>query len=285
MRTAAAVVHSLVYMNRRRLHILHRPAVGATRYPPLLFVHGGYVTAGCWSEYFLPYFSERGFDCHAVDLSGHGASEGRERLDSFGLQDYANDIAQAVRSIGRSPILVGHSMGTVVIERYLEHESAQAAVFMAPVPATGTLAATAKLALTEPAFFSETTRASRGEYSPQTLRIMREVYYSPDMKPEDLLRFQTQFQAESQRAITEMALLALRFPRRRPSLPVLAVGGELDAVFAPTLLKFTAARWSGEVAVIPRAGHTIMLDVHWEAAAERICAWLEQQDWGSSTTA
>lgn len=265
-------------MKPRRLHILHRPAARAARYPPLLFVHGGYVTAACWSEHFLPYFSERGFDCHAVDLSGHGGSEGRERLHSFGLDDYVGDTAQAVGEMGATPILIGHSMGTVIIERYLERASAPAAVLMAPVPATGTLAASMKLALTEPAFFSETTRASRGEYSQQTLRTMREVYYSPDTRPEELLRFQGYFQAESQRAIGELALLALRIPRRRPRLPVLAIGGELDAVFAPALLKYAAARWQGEVAVVPRAGHTLMLDAHWEAAARLVCAWLERLD-------
>jgi pimeloyl-ACP methyl ester carboxylesterase len=43
------------------------------------------------------------------------------------------------------------------------------------------------------------------------------------------------------------------------------------------VLGFTAARWQAEVAVIPRAGHTLMLDAHWEAAAERIAAWIERQ--------
>jgi len=48
-------------------------------------------------------------------------------------------------------------------------------------------------------------------------------------------------------------------------------------VFPPAVLGFTAARWRAEVAVIPRAGHTLMLDAHWQAAAERIAAWIERQ--------
>ena len=31
-------------------------------------------------------------------------------------------------------------------------------------------------------------------------------------------------------------------------------------------------------AVIPRAGHTLMLDAHWQAAAEAIAAWIRRQD-------
>jgi pimeloyl-ACP methyl ester carboxylesterase len=267
-------------MNARKLHTLRRQAAAPTRHPPLLFVHGGFVGASCWDEHFLPYFSRRGFDCHAVDLSGHGSSEGRERLDTFGLDDYTDDVAQIAASLGAPPVLIGHSMGASIVERYLERKPAPAAVLMAPVPVMGTLASTMKLALTEPAFFTEVTRAARGQFTEKTLRIVRDVYYSPDMKLEDLLPLQRHFQSESSRAVTDLTLLGWRLPRRRSTLPTLVIGGECDAVFPPGLLHFTAARWKAKVHVVARAGHTIMLDVQWKAAAEHIAHWLELQDWG-----
>lgn len=266
-------------MSPRKLQTLCLRSTEATRHPPLLFVHGGYVAASCWAEYFLPYFSRSGFDSYAVNLSGHGASEGRERLNSFGLDDYADDVAQVAVTMNRPPVLIGHSMGAAIIERVIEREPAAAAVLMAPVPNSGTLASTMKLALTQPDFFNEVTRASQGQYSAETLRVMREVYYSPDMKPDDLLRFQHHFQSESSRALADLTLLGFRLPRRRPALPTLVVGGECDAVFPPQLLGYTAALWKAEIAVIARAGHTMMLDVHWQAAAERIARWLERQSW------
>lgn len=225
----------------------------------------------------MPYFSKRGFDCYALDLSGHGESEGRERLDSFGLEDYVDDVAQIVATMGSAPILIGHSMGALVVERFLERAPVEAAVLMAPVPSTGTLGATIKLAFTRPAFFAHMARAGQGQYTPEALQHIREVYYSPETSMQDLVRFQHLFKGESQRAIREMALIALRLPVPRPALPVLAIGGELDAVFPPNLLPFTAGRWTAEVAVIPRAGHTIMLDAHWEVAAARIARWLDRQ--------
>lgn len=263
-------------MKPRRLHTLHRLALGTASAAPLLFVHGGYATAACWNEYFLPWFSRRGFDCHALDLSGHGRSEGRERLDAFGIDDYVQDLAQVAEDLDDAPILIGHSMGSVVVERFLERHQARAAILMAPVPATGILGATLKIALSEPAFFSRQARATRGEYNEQTLESMREVYYSPETRSEDLLRFGALFQGESRRALMDLTLLAMRFPRQRQKLPVLVVGGQADAVFPPDLLAYTAARWQAEVAVIPRAGHTLMLDAHWQAAAERLAEWLDR---------
>ena len=190
----------------------------------------------------------------------------------------SNDVAQIVGTMDSAPILIGHSMGALVVEHYLERAPVKAAVLMAPVPSTGTLGATIKLAFTRPAFFAHMTRASQGKYTPEALQHIRAVYYSPDTTTQDLMRFQHLFEAESQRAIREMALIALRLPVQRPSLPMLVIGGELDAVFPPNLLPFTAARWKAEVAVIPRAGHTLMLDAHWEVAAAQIARWLEMQD-------
>ena len=264
-------------MKLRRIHTIHRAAASPKRFPPLLFVHGGYATAACWDAYFLPWFSDRGFDCHALDLAGHGSSEGRERLDSFGLDDYAEDLAQVAAGLDRPPILIGHSMGTVVVERFLEHNQAVAAVLMAPVPPTGILGATMKIAFTEPAFFDQQARATRGEYTAETMQTIRDVYYSAETTTEDLRRFAPLFQGESRRALLDLSLLAMRIGRPGPTLPVLVVGGNADAVFSPALLGFTAARWQAEVAVIPAAGHTLMLDAHWQTAAERIAGWIEQQ--------
>jgi pimeloyl-ACP methyl ester carboxylesterase len=267
-------------MTLRRIHTLHRPAAGRTLLPPLVFVHGGYATARCWDEYFLPYFNHRGFDCHALDLSGHGESEGHERLDSFGIDDYVEDLTQLARQLPAPAVFIGHSMSTVVVERFLEQNTARAAILMAPVPPGGILGASIKMALTKPAFFSEQLRPAGGEQSAQT---MRSVYYSRETEIDDLMRFAGFFQSESRRAILDLSLLAMRIGRRRPALPVLVVGGAADAVFEPALLGLTAARWQAEEAVIPRAGHTLMLDAHWQAAADTIADWLDRQLRGETT--
>ena len=73
------------------------PPAGAPRNPgpPLLFVHGAYLAAWCWAEYFLPWFARAGYEAHAVSLRGHGASAGREMLDLAGIEDYVSDVIAA----------------------------------------------------------------------------------------------------------------------------------------------------------------------------------------------
>ena len=108
-----------------RLEVLtHRPN-GPSRPAPLLFVHGAFVAAWCWAEYFLPWFAERGWEAHAVSLRGHGASPERASLDFASLDDYVEDVVEAARELGRPPILVGHSMGAIVVQRAARRASAR----------------------------------------------------------------------------------------------------------------------------------------------------------------
>jgi pimeloyl-ACP methyl ester carboxylesterase len=62
-----------------RLEIISKHPLGG-RYPtPLLFIHGMMHGAWCWDVHFLDYFAQHGFAAHAVNLRGHGASEGSEK--------------------------------------------------------------------------------------------------------------------------------------------------------------------------------------------------------------
>ncbi|MBK7355110.1 alpha/beta fold hydrolase [Propionivibrio sp.] len=258
----------------RQLHTLDRLASEEKGYPPLVFVHGGYTHSACWDVNFLPYFQALGFNCYAVDLSGHGKSAGRDKLNSFGLDHYADDVGHLVAGLDADPVLIGHSMGAVVVQRYLEKAPAKAVVMMAPVPPTGLAASGMQLALRQPEFVAEAERAVRGEYTANTVRVMREVYFSPDATMEHFAQFQPMVQDESMLVLTEMMTLAMRLPRRRPRIPALVIGGQLDMLFAANRLHFTATGWNADTCVIPRAGHMLMIDPQWVSVAEKIHAWL-----------
>jgi len=264
-------------LKQRKLHTLHRPAKKQNGHPPLVFVHGGYIHGGCWDVNFLPHFSKLGYNCHAIDLSGHGRSEGRENLDSYDLDHYAADVGQLVAEMPSPPVLIGHSMGAAVVQRYLEKGQAAAVIMMAPVPTTGLSACTLQLTQKHPDYLREAAYAVRGKYTANTIRVMREVYFSPDVTAEQFTAFKPLVQDESNTVIAEMMALAWRPPKRRPKIPALVMGGELDAVFPSNLLHFTATGWNAETCVIPRAGHMLMMEPQWTIAATRIDNWLDRR--------
>lgn len=265
-----------------RHHPPHRSATGA----PLLFVHGGFVNSRCWDFHFLPFFQERGHDCFALDFSGHGESDGHDRLDTLGLDDYLNDLHHAAQQIGQPTILIGHSMGARVVERYLRQGSpARAAILMAPVPASGTAASAFQLSLHYPGFHQAIQEALDGRISAQTAALLTRIYFSPAVTPRMAERYLSMIGRESSRAIVELLMPELGWPARSPRPPTLMVTGGRDEVFPASALKFTALAWAADLHCEPEAGHLMMLGPHWENIANAMLAWIDAKAALNSTDA
>ena len=261
-------------MLSRHITVHHHPAARPAGRPPLLFVHGGYTNARCWQLHFIPFFNALGYDCHAIDLSGHGDSGGHAQIDEFGLDDYADDLAGAVAELPALPVLIGHSMGTQVVERYLAQGRAAGVVLMAPVPPSGTGGSASRLALTRPDFFAELPNAVSGHPTDATFRVMAEIYFSPQFPHTELAEFLPMMDRESDRAVAEMVALPFLRSGRHPSIPALVMGGGVDAVFPPSMLFFTALAWRAQTITVPDCGHMLMLDRPWPKAAEALAGWL-----------
>jgi non-heme chloroperoxidase len=261
------------------LEILSRKEKGNTSRSPLLFVHGAYVGAWCWEEHFLDWFAERGYPARAVSLRGHGNTEGRERLNDFGLADYAEDVAQAAAEFSTPPILIGHSMGALVVQKVIEKVAHIPAMVLAcPVPAYGLLPSSFALAFTRPALFASlNTVASGGRASPEDLQ---EVLFAGPVAPALLERTYRRMQRESRRALLEMSgwglpLLWAALGARR--LPTLVLGAQHDALISATEAKSTAHLLNAEYQLLPDLGHAVMLDTAWELAASAIADWLGEK--------
>jgi non-heme chloroperoxidase len=258
------------------LEILSRPAKTESPNPPLLFVHGAYVGAWCWEEHFLDWFAARGYPAHAVSLRGHGESEGRDGLDGFSLTDYAEDVAQAAADLPRPPVLVGHSMGALVVQKALSSiANVPAMVLACPVSSYGLLASTLSMAFSRPALMNGlNTVASGGRASRETLR---DALFAGPVEAVLLERCYRRVQRESQRALLDMAGWGLPSPwgSRRP--PTLVLGAEKDALIPASQAQGTAQLLNAEYKLLPALGHAVMMDSGWLSAAESIAGWLEEK--------
>ena len=91
---------------------------------PLVFVHGAFAGAWCWEEYFAPYFSALGWPTISFSLRGHGTSEGASLLDLASLTDYVDDLRRVLETLDGPAVLIGHSMGGMVVQKFMEREGA-----------------------------------------------------------------------------------------------------------------------------------------------------------------
>lgn len=256
------------------LEVLYWGQPAAPARPSLVFVHGAYVGAWCWAEHFLPWFGALGYPASALSLRGHGASGGRERLHEFGLDDYADDLAALLADLAGPAVLIGHSMGATVVQKYLERGTARAAVFLCPVPPAGLLPASFALAMTRPLLFAEINAMAMG--GRPSASALRSALFAGPVTDQALALHGARMQAESRRALMDLSGWGL--PRRaRMNLPASLVLAAAEDVLIPCAQVEAAARHlDAAFAVLPRLGHVLMLDAEWQQAAQAVHDWLLQ---------
>jgi pimeloyl-ACP methyl ester carboxylesterase len=256
-----------------QLEFIEAGPPGGARGRPVLFVHGAFAGAWCWREHFLPYFAERGLRACALSLRGHGSSPGRERLAWHSIGDYVEDLQQAVERVGGDAILVGHSMGGFVVQKYLERAAAPAVVLMAPVPPQGLLPASLMLALTSPGLFADiNAMLQRGHPKFETIR---HALFAGPVSLDALRAYSRLLQPESQRAIWDMSLFDLPqlWRVRRP--PLLVLGAERDVLVPQAQVQLAARFYGTQAEMFPGTGHMMMLEAGWQKSADRIIEWVE----------
>lgn len=257
-----------------QLEILEAAPAKGRRGRTLIFVHGAFAGAWCWSKYFLPYFAKKGFRACAVSLSGHGGSPGRERLDWLSIADYVRDLEQAVKTVGGDPVLVGHSMGGFVVQKYLERAEAPGAVLMASVPPQGLLSASIALAFSNPGLFTDiNSMMHRGRAS---LATLQHSLFAGPVAPDELQTYYRLMQPESQRAMWDMTFFDLPRLARERCPPLLVLGAESDILVPPAQVEQAAQAYGTQAEIYPGMGHLMMLEVHWQKVADRIIKWLRK---------
>lgn len=255
------------------LEVIVRTPVGRPAFDtPLLFVHGAYAGAWCWDEHFLPYFAARGYICYAVSLSGHGASRTREHLDSYSLDDYVADVADVVSRLPEPPALIGHSMGGLVVQKYLEHAQAPAVALLSSVPPQGLMGSAFGLMMKKPALLQDLNRLLGG--GRPNLSSLRDALFHQPIDAATLLRYYRLCQPESHRAIWDMSLFSLPHLGRMHRPPMLIVGAEYDQLIPPDQVYMTALTYGEKPVVFPDIGHGMMLETGWEAVAAHLEGWL-----------
>ena len=258
-----------------RIEILHCPETVQAPRTPLLFVHGGYVGAWSWAEHFLPWFAARGFPVAALSLRGHGESSGRGRLHSFSIDDYAEDVALAIEALPRPPILVGHSMGALVVQKRLELTSGSGVVLACPVPPFGLLPSAFSLALLRPALWAEINTLAAGRGASRD--ALAAALFAGPMETAALERIDARMQAESRRALMDMTWWGLPQLWRMNPAQTLVLGAARDALISPAQAEATARLLGAEFKSLDGLGHALMLDARWERAAEALLAWVEER--------
>ncbi len=264
------------------LEVIDKGSATESHPVPLLFVHGAAHGAWCWDEYFLDFFADRGFRAVALSLRGHGASPSSKPLRACSVADFVEDLVSVANTLPAAPVVVGHSQGGFVVQKYLESRDAPAAVLVASTPPQGAAAGLLRFAGSQ---LLATVRhpwlGAKAVLNGKTLPAfevtdarIREAFFCSLTPDAEVSRYRERLQTEiSARAFLDMVLLNLPKPNLVKT-PVLVLGSQYDGSVSERELHATARAYKTRAEIFPGMGHDMMLEPGWHAVAERIDGWL-----------
>ena len=236
-------------------------------------LHGLWHGRWAW-ENWSARFAKNGYECHAVDLRGHGDSDGTIRTAR--LRDYIEDARRAVAALPEPPILVGHSLGGTLIEHLLVGGDYPAAVLVAGVPGRYPISTIVRTALARPRATARTVR--RNDLYPlvDTVIGARRFLFGPGASDDTVRRTQARLTSASPQLIRQLVLT--RPPKPPPTTPTLVLVATHDAAFPPSTQRRRAHVIGADYREIKGSGHDVPLDDGWRDAADAAIQWLAAHD-------
>jgi pimeloyl-ACP methyl ester carboxylesterase len=240
--------------------------------PPILFVHGLWHGAWCWEEHFVPWFRGRGYEATAITLRRHDQRHA-PGLRTTRIMDYVEDVANAAAKMPSPPVVVGHSMGGFVTQKYLEDHVAPAAVLVASVPPGGILGATLRVGARHPLRLLAANLTWSLYGLVKTPQRARELFFGSELPDELVARYQSRLTDDAYMAYLDLLFFVRPNVEAVRRTPILVLGGDADWTISRAEVTSTAKTYRAELTTFPGA-HDLMLEPGWEKVAERIDAFV-----------
>ncbi|MGQ9823542.1 MAG: alpha/beta fold hydrolase [Desulfotomaculales bacterium] len=211
---------------------------------PVVYVHGAGGTAHVWKNQLgirVPGFCQA-----ALELPGHGRSEGSGAKDVAVYRDFVRDFLQAV--FGRPAVLVGHSMGGAIAMSFaLAYPGWLKGLVLVGTGARLRVAPAVLEAALEPERSAALLRFSYSPGTPEEVREEAEKEFGltpPEVRYNDFLACDS---------FDVMGRL------REIKMPVLVVCGEDDQLTPVKYARYLQENIPGaRLVLVPGAGHMVM---------------------------
>lgn len=283
---------SLNVPNEFKLEVFYSLTTAKSYKGCILCVPG--ICHGAWCfENFLEFFPNNGFDCFALSFRGHAGSAGHEKLNEFGLSDYAEDIKECIeyclkkkKVMKSTPFLLGHSMGGAVVQNFIGKyaNTIKGAILFAPATADG-------MGIGEqikPIFsdglangFKILNLINNNQTVPTNV-MKKCAFFSGRVSKEKIEYYNKLLQNESKKAISELGK-AYTDNYNKDNIPIFVVGSYADAYFGEKSLDKTADVYNcfkdntkKRLEILPDLCHDMMLDENgWENSARVVLEFME----------
>ena len=244
---------------------LHAP--GQPGRTPVLCVHGAF---SCPEQLqpLLESFGAAGFPAYAFPLRGHGAGD---RVDGARIADYVMDVLAMIRQLGAPPVLVGHSMGGLVVLKVAETGNCRGAVLVAAAPPVAVRPTPSSLSV----FAKLLPKILLGATIAPPLEDLRRISLR-QVEASMQQRILDTFVPESGAALRDIMLGAVSVDPLKVKVPLLYLIGAKDRLVPAGQMRAAARRYGGTVREYADGGHSLFVEPQGEQVKRDMLEWVSQ---------
>ncbi len=249
----------------------------------IVFITGAFVTNNCWDEW-IPYFESKGYKCIAppwpykdstAEILRQGNSD--KNIASNNLSGLTEYYANIIRQQPERPIVVGHSMGGLIVQLLLQRDLAAAGVAIHPVPPKGVIST--KFSFVKAAWGPLGFFTSR--HKPFMMSFKQWQYaFTNGMSLNDQQNSYQRFCTPESKMVSRNTLSkAAKIDFKKGHEPLLITSGSIDRVIPASLNKTNFKKYKNNNSItgykeFEGRNHFVLGQPTWKEDAVYILGWL-----------
>lgn len=249
----------------------------------IVFVHGLFVNNTSWANW-KTYFEEKGYTVYTPANPGHDGNPAALRnnihpaLTSSSFEDVVMNVVKLIDTLPEKPIVVGHSLAGLVVQKLIEMDKAVAGISIDGAPPKNVFAPLSTLKIVFPVFnFLKGNSHYMG-----SKEWYHKAFFNNYTKAESDKLYNEIAVPESRKVARDTVLksfAAVDF--KKPHNPLLFIGGSKDAIFHSSFTQRIAGRYKDknsivDVKVFDGKSHFIAGEQGWEDVAGYVLNWIEE---------
>lgn len=249
----------------------------------IVLIHGLFVNNTSWKEW-KSYFESKGYTVHTPANPGHDGDpkalrdQTHPELTRTRFKDVVMNIVKLIDSLPEKPIVIGHSLAGLVVQKLVEMDKAVAGVSIDGAPPKNVFApfSTIKIVFPVVNFLKGNSRflGSKDWY--------HRAFFNNYSKEESDQLFETIAVPESRTVARDTLLTSFaKVDFKKPHQPLLFIGGDRDNIFHSTFTKKIAGSYKDKNSIVDYKefkgrSHFLAGEKGWEEIADYVLAWIQK---------
>ncbi len=252
---------------------------------PVVFIHGMYVTNDCWKGW-AEWFSTQGFFCHAPawPMKNKSAEQLRKEhpnpeIAKLRLGQIVDHYEGFIKTLAAKPILIGHSMGGLIVQLLLQRGLGHCGVAIDSAPPKGVI--TTKSSFLKSNWKAISPFVSKNSPYMMSFETFRYAFVNGFEPTLQRKIYDTAVVPESRRVASAALTNEAKIDFSKSHAPLLFIAGSEDHIIPASLNHSNFKKYSDQSSItnfkeFQGRTHYIIAQEGWEQVAAYVLDWVER---------